>query len=66
MTISFQIQVPKYTKHACLISNLGFFFFCGKILEMGKFQAADIKYDSVFKFLAQKNLNEVLSVKNDQ
>ena len=65
MTIYFQIQVPKYPKQACLISNLGFsFFFFGKILEIGKFQAAGIKYDnSNLKFLAQRNLNEVLPAK---
>ena len=33
-------------------------------MEIGKFQAAGIKYDnSNLKFLAQKNLNEVLPAK---
>ena len=57
-------QIPKTGMFNLKFRIFFFFFFFGKILEIGKFQAAGIKYDnSNLKFLAQKNLNEVLPAK---
>ena len=60
----FSNSSPQIPKTGMFNLKFRIFLFFGKSLEIGKFQAADIKHDnSHLKFLAQKNLNEVLPVK---
>ena len=63
----FSISSPKISQTRIFGPKFSLFFFFCKILEIDKFQAADIKYDNIVsKFLAQKYINEVFLVKNVQ
>ena len=67
MTILFTNPSPKLQKSGIFVPKFRHFCFFSEILQIDKFERADLKYDnSVLKFLAQKYPNKEFLVKNTQ